>query len=470
MVGSAAAMLLARDGHQVTVVDRDGGPGPAGVERAWGGWKRQAVSQFHSPHLLLARGTQVLQTELPDVVDALDAHGALRFNPVALGLARIDPAGLRPEDERFTMVTGRRPMLEWVLGSCLAREPGVTVRRETAIEGLVASPNGVGSVPHVVGLGLAGGEKLTADLVIDATGRRSPTPAWLQAIGARAPLEASEDSGFAYYSRFFRSGDGSVPPFLAPGLTPFGTISVLCIPADNGTWSVTIYALSRDAALRGVRDVAAFERVIRACPAHAHWLEGEAITDIEVMAGVTDRDYRFVVDGAPVATGIATIGDAWACTNPSLGRGMSMGLMHAVLVRDVLREVAGGIGGVGVDPRPLALELDARTHGELGPWHQATRRLDRARATEMGALVAGGEPVPDPVGNIACALQTAAFIDSAALRYQAELQGCLALPSEVFGRPGALDHVLAVAGSGAAPVFPGPVRAQLLELVSAAPG
>ena len=41
-----------------------------------------------------------------------------------------------------------------------------------------------------------------------------------------------------------------------------------------------------------MRDVAAFERVIRACPAHAHWLEGEAITDIEVMAGVTDRDYR----------------------------------------------------------------------------------------------------------------------------------------------------------------------------------
>ena len=52
MVGSAAAMLLARDGHQVTVVDRDGGPGPEGVEGAWGGWKRQAVSQFHSPHLL----------------------------------------------------------------------------------------------------------------------------------------------------------------------------------------------------------------------------------------------------------------------------------------------------------------------------------------------------------------------------------------------------------------------------------
>jgi flavin-dependent dehydrogenase len=43
------------------------------------------------------------------------------------------------------------------------------------------------------------------------------------------------------------------------------------------------------------------------------------------MAGILDRYRRFVVDGAPVVTGYAAVGDAWACTNPSAGRGISVG-------------------------------------------------------------------------------------------------------------------------------------------------
>jgi 2-polyprenyl-6-methoxyphenol hydroxylase-like FAD-dependent oxidoreductase len=43
-----------------------------------------------------------------------------------------------------------------------------------------------------------------------------------------------------------------------------------------------------------------------------------------------------VVDGEPVITGLAALGDAWACTNPSLGRGASIGLLHACALRDLL--------------------------------------------------------------------------------------------------------------------------------------
>ena len=47
------------------------------------------------------------------------------------------------------------------------------------------------------------------------------------------------------------------------------------------------------------------------------------------MSGIVDRRRRAVVDGTPVATGILPVGDALCCTNPSLGRGITMGLMHA---------------------------------------------------------------------------------------------------------------------------------------------
>ncbi len=58
----------------------------------------------------------------------------------------------------------------------------------------------------------------------------------LTAIGARAPEEELEDSGFMYYGRHFRSADGEIPPLLCGILMPWGTVSTLTLPADNGTW------------------------------------------------------------------------------------------------------------------------------------------------------------------------------------------------------------------------------------------
>jgi flavin-dependent dehydrogenase len=53
---------------------------------------------------------------------------------------------------------------------------------------------------------------------------------------------------------------------------------------------------------------------------------------------VLDRYRRFSADGQPVATGIAAVGDAWACSNPTLGRGISLGLWHVQLLREVIGE------------------------------------------------------------------------------------------------------------------------------------
>ena len=56
--------------------------------------------------------------------------------------------------------------------------------------------------------------------------------------------------------------------------------------------------------MKALRDDECFARVVAACPLQAHWLDGQPVTGVLPMAGITDRYHRFVVDGAPVATGI----------------------------------------------------------------------------------------------------------------------------------------------------------------------
>ena len=109
------------------------------------------------------------------------------------------------------------------------------------------------------------------------------------------------DCGFVYYTRYF---SGTQPQRRGRGLTPLGSISLLTLPGDNGTWSVTIFTTTGDRPLKSLRHEDKWTNVVRACPLHAHWLDGEPITGVLAMSGIVDRYRRFVVDGSPVATGI----------------------------------------------------------------------------------------------------------------------------------------------------------------------
>ena len=251
------------------------------------------------------------------------------------------------------------------------------MRRGVKVRGFATGPATNGT-PHVVGVETDDGV-LRADLVVDAMGRRSPAVELLGTIGARPPLVQSQDSGYTYYTRYFT---GTQPALMAPPVTAIGSFMVLTIWGDNSTWSVTLWAPSGDRALKQFRDPEKFERVVRACPLHAHWLDGTPISDVLPMAGILDRYHRFVVDDAPIATGYAAVGDAWACTNPSAGRGLSIGLMHAQRLRDAVHaelddpyRVRAGVGR-GHRGRDRAVVL-------------APARHRRARLDEMDAVREG---------------------------------------------------------------------------------
>ena len=128
-----------------------------------------------------------------------------------------------------------------------------------------------------------------------------------------------------------------------------------------------------------------WEAVVRGLPLVAHWLDGIPIEDgVQVIAHLEDRYHGFVADGRPVATGVVAVADAWACSNPANGRGASIGMLHAVTLRDQLREV--GLD----DPAAFAEAFHAATARTVEPWYRATLATDRYRLAEIQSSVRGG--------------------------------------------------------------------------------
>lgn len=231
---------------------------------------------------------------------------------------------------------------------------------------------------------------------------------------------------------------------------------MLTLPGDNDTWSVTVFGLSGDAALKSLRDPDCFTRVVAACPGQVHWLDGRPTTGVLPMAGVLDRHRRFVVEGRPVVTGFAAVGDAWASTNPSVGRGLSVGLLHAQQLRDVARTHLD-------DPAGFASAWDERTERVVAPYFWDQVGADRARVSEMTASRDGGErPAPDPTTGRFLA---AARHDPVVFRGLLETVLCLALPGDVLARPEIRTVVEREPLTAPGPP-PGPDRSRLLALLA----
>jgi len=457
VVGLATGLILGRQGNDVIVLERDQEPCPDSAEQAWKSWDRKGVAQFRQAHYLQPGARQVLETHLPEAAASLREVDACAFSALQILPPSIADRAPRPGDDRLTTLTARRPVAEYVIGKLADEE--LDVRRGVEVVGFETGPRSDADAPHVTGVRLASGETLSTDLVVDATGRRSRLPDWVEAVGARRPMEESEDSGFIYYTRFFHT-NGAPPVPQAPLLSALGSFSILTLPADAQTWSVTVYISSHDQAMKGLRDPERWSRVVAGCPRHAHWLDGQAITGVAPMAGIVDRIRRLVIDGVPVITGVVAVGDAWACTNPSLGRGIALGLLHAVATSEVVAEHAR-------DPSGLALAHDEVTQARLTPWYRHTIGLDRARAAAIQAEIEG---VPlalsdDPAALVGRALPLAAVQDADVFRAFLEIAGVLTLPQEVLSRPGVRERVLELAEGQQPPPVAAPSRTQLLEMM-----
>ena len=99
LCGLSTAMLLARDGHQVTVLERDPAAPPEPAQ-AWEAWERRGVNQFRLPHVMLPPWRARMERELPEVLDEVLAAGGLRLDTLAM-LPESRRGPRRDGDERF---------------------------------------------------------------------------------------------------------------------------------------------------------------------------------------------------------------------------------------------------------------------------------------------------------------------------------------------------------------------------------
>jgi hypothetical protein len=143
------------------------------------------------------------------------------------------------------------------------------------------------------------------------------------------------------------------------------------------------------------------------------------------MSGVLDRQRDYVVDGDPIATGVVPVGDSWACTNPSQGRGLSFGLLHALRTVEAVDEYQG-------DPLAQSLAWHEATMRDVEPWHAATLAGDRRLVAALIAAAAG-EPPPAPTGDgvLFARANVAMQQDPSVFRWMMEYLGCFRLPSEL---------------------------------------
>ena len=467
MAGMLAALLLARDGHRVTVYERDDTDMPDTADEAFETWDRRGAPHARQSHALLARLRRTLKQRAPDVLDMLAEQGATELTVERILPPSIEDRAPRPGDEELVLWCCRRLTIEWVLRRIVTAEPGVTWRCGVGVEGLVAEGT------HVRGLRLEDGSHVHADLVVIGGGRNSPVVEWIAALGGGVqPVEEHTEAGIIYLSRFYRLRAGRELPVLTErgaggdlGYTAFAGFY-----GDNGTFSITFGVPTVDRELMALRNVDAWEAAVRTLTPLEPWTEdglADAITDVEAMARLTNRIRRFVVDGEPVATGLVVIGDAAITTNPWYGKGCAQAGVAAEALSAALRE--HGRDGVAV-----ALAMDEAMRTELEPHYVASCAQDADRIKLHAALHEGSDPDPVAAATrdfIVNGLIPATRVDPDVFRAFFRSFNMLDDPNALFADP----QVLAAAGAAHAtkderPPQPdlGPPRDELLAVMAAA--
>ncbi|MFI0967522.1 NAD(P)/FAD-dependent oxidoreductase [Streptomyces sp. NPDC021080] len=362
VAGLGLAAFAARRGHRVTLVERDGPPPEGGAHAEVADWERSGVPHARQGHALLGLGIGVLREECPEVLADLTDRGAV---PVTLETGG-DDLGL----------LSRRLVFEAALRRRVAADRAVTLLHDRAT-GLLGTgtPHGV---LHVYGVRLAEGGEVAADVVLDATGRRSSAASWLTGIGGPRPRETAQSCGFSYIAQEFAlGGDSRFPSLRAPVVYELDFATVLAFPGDNGRFHLSTTVSSHDPARTRLLERSVYLRFLDSVAPVRDWLDGATpVGDPMPMAGLENRYRSLVVAKTPLVTGFVLVGDACVQTNPTFGRGVSLGLAHA-------RTVADQLGRFDRDSEDWATETHAATERCLGQWFEQQVATDAARLAEL---------------------------------------------------------------------------------------
>jgi NAD(P)H-flavin reductase/ferredoxin/2-polyprenyl-6-methoxyphenol hydroxylase-like FAD-dependent oxidoreductase len=191
IAGIAAAKVLSETFDRVIVLEKDdphrrreGRPGAAQ------GW--------HLHHLLTA-GQIELERFFPGIVDDMVREGAFKVDMAAQYRIRLGGTWKKPGTSDIEIVCAGRPLLEWCVRRRLDDEPRIDFRYESEVTDLVFDRTN----NAIIGVAVEGdGQALDvvpAEFVVDASGKNTHVPEFLDRIGIGAP-EVEQDIINCFYS------------------------------------------------------------------------------------------------------------------------------------------------------------------------------------------------------------------------------------------------------------------------------
>jgi 2-polyprenyl-6-methoxyphenol hydroxylase-like FAD-dependent oxidoreductase len=380
-VGLMTALLLARAGHQVVLLEADEDPVHHSADEVFLGWHRPGVPQCQHGHVFRGRVGRVLREETPDVLATLTDCGINRAGyDFGIGF------------QQDTALMARRPVFEAVLRRETHRQPRVEIRTGVRVAGLESAKHN--GTARVTGLRTVTGKHVTSDLVIDCSGRRSPSPRWLDEIGTHLAIDHYQPCDLHYFARHYRLRPGAQFPnttFPDGDLTPYGIF--LAMGQDNATFCLAGGLSKTDPYRAALRDQTKFDRVMSNLPGMAAWLAvGTPITDVQLMGGIANRRRSLMAGDDPVVENYLLLGDASLYTNATFGQGIALGFWQA----QALAHISDMIGR---NNRQLLRALETWTDHTLGPRYARQIHVDQAMVHALRAGVAGA-PMNKPTDEM----------------------------------------------------------------------
>jgi 2-polyprenyl-6-methoxyphenol hydroxylase-like FAD-dependent oxidoreductase len=454
-----ASLSLAAEGCRVVVVDRDALEAAVDPDAAFE-FERRGAPQVRHTHGLLARLTGTLRDRFPTVLEDLLSAGGVEIDLAQRFGDRQDG------DENFRVLLARRTTLEWALRRAVSAEPAITVRGGDSVDSLV------GEGRRVSGVRLASGEDLPTSFVVDAGGRRSALKRWLAELGIDLH-EEEHDTGIVYLTRWYQTKQDCGRVLGGEELVKLGGdlgyLFYLAVPADKGTFSVTMAIGAEDARLRSQLLVPeSFDRATSILPLPEGLVDNlTPFGPVHPMGGLVNRMRRFVSDaGEPIVEGLHAAGDSHTCTNPIYGRGCSLALVQAVALAEAFAEHPEDAAA-----RSRAYERACRAQTE--PWYELSVQTDAARTARARALAEGSD-TNDNGANPLDRLFELGSDDPLLGRAILKAVNLLATPQELMSDPAVVSRALALAAESPETepssnrwLRDGPSRKEMLALTAA---